>query len=111
MNALAAYDWKKLAHIVLTNPEFTPRVQQLLVRNQKTQNPGMSVFSSIRIFQSNSALTSSDRADKFLCLVLLPCEADPVDAALAILRGECAGLYIALQDMLDQRVNTQWKYW
>ncbi|KAJ3047987.1 hypothetical protein HK097_010983 [Rhizophlyctis rosea] len=58
MNALSAYDWKKLAHIVLTNPEFTPRVQQLLVRNQKTQNP-----------------------------VLLPCEADPVDAALAILRA------------------------
>ncbi|KAJ3044649.1 hypothetical protein HDV00_001575 [Rhizophlyctis rosea] len=58
MNALSTYDWQQLAHVVLTNPEFTPRLQQLLVRNQKTMNPA-----------------------------LLPVEPDPVDAALAVLRA------------------------
>nr|KAJ3419945.1 hypothetical protein HK105_006311 [Polyrhizophydium stewartii] len=57
-NVLAAVDFKKLGNIFCTNSDFVPRVQQLLVRERYCSNP-----------------------------VVLPCEADPVDAALAIVRS------------------------
>ncbi|KAJ3006296.1 hypothetical protein HKX48_000198 [Thoreauomyces humboldtii] len=58
-NVLSTMDFTKLGNIVcLNNPDFTPRLQQVLVRNQHTRNP-----------------------------VSLPCESDPVDAALTILRS------------------------
>ncbi|KAJ3258598.1 hypothetical protein HK104_006977, partial [Borealophlyctis nickersoniae] len=57
-NVLSMQDWKKMGNVVCTTPDFTPRLQQVLVRNQYADNPAN-----------------------------LPCEGDPVDAALSILRS------------------------
>ncbi|KAJ1342131.1 hypothetical protein BSLG_003310 [Batrachochytrium salamandrivorans] len=57
-NVLTSVDFKKLGNIVCTNPEFIPRIQQLLVRERYCSNP-----------------------------VVLELEADPVDAALGIVRS------------------------
>jgi hypothetical protein len=40
VNALAKEDFKKLGTIVVTNPDFVPRIQQLLVRERYCDNPG-----------------------------------------------------------------------
>ncbi|KAK6094477.1 hypothetical protein MT418_005541 [Batrachochytrium dendrobatidis] len=57
-NVLTSVDFKKLGNIVCTNPDFIPRIQQLLVRERYSNNP-----------------------------VVLACEIDPVDAALGIVRS------------------------
>ncbi|KND03967.1 uncharacterized protein SPPG_01418 [Spizellomyces punctatus DAOM BR117] len=58
-NVLSSQDFTKLGNIIcVNNTEFTGRLQQVLVRNQLAQNPAS-----------------------------LPCEPDPVDAALAIVRS------------------------
>ncbi|KAJ3181855.1 hypothetical protein HDU85_003370 [Gaertneriomyces sp. JEL0708] len=57
-NVLSTLDFKKLGHIVcVNNVDFTPRLQQVLVRNGYVENP-----------------------------ILISLEADPVDAALGILK-------------------------
>ncbi|TPX65653.1 hypothetical protein SpCBS45565_g05025 [Spizellomyces sp. 'palustris'] len=58
-NVLSSQDFTKVGNIIcVNNTEFTGRLQQVLVRNQLAQNPAS-----------------------------LPCEPDPVDAALAIVRS------------------------
>ncbi|KAJ3415467.1 hypothetical protein HDV05_004909 [Chytridiales sp. JEL 0842] len=57
-NALAALDWSKIGNVVVIHPEFAPRLCQVLVRGGHTSNP-----------------------------VDLPVEADPVDAALSVLKS------------------------
>lgn len=63
-NILAKEDFKKLGNIVLTNPEFIPRVQQILVRDRYCNNPGTIIF----IIDS----------------IIL--ETDPIDAALMVVK-------------------------
>ncbi|TPX41153.1 hypothetical protein SeLEV6574_g06233 [Synchytrium endobioticum] len=58
VNVLGALDWTRVSNVVCVNTDFTPRLAQVLVRNQWSSGP-----------------------------LNLPCEADPVDAALAILKS------------------------
>ncbi|TPX46861.1 hypothetical protein SeLEV6574_g02996 [Synchytrium endobioticum] len=57
MNVLGALDWTRVSNVVCVNTDFTPRLAQLLVRDQWSSGP-----------------------------LNLPCEADPVESALAGLR-------------------------
>jgi hypothetical protein len=57
-NALVKEDFKKLGNIVLTNPDFVPRLQAVLVRERYCENPESLIVDS-----------------------------DPVDGALMIARG------------------------
>lgn len=56
-NVLSTLEFKNLGNIVLTNPDFIPRLQQVLVRDGLCTDP-----------------------------IHLQCEKDPVDAALDIIR-------------------------
>lgn len=61
-NTLSSMNFQNIGNVILTNPDFVPRLQQVLVREQYSIDP-----------------------------VNLTCEKDPVDAAVDIVRCKSTG--------------------
>jgi sulfur carrier protein ThiS len=64
-NTLSSLNFEKIGNIVLTNSDFVPRLQQVLVREQYNTDP-----------------------------INLICEKDPIDAAVDIIRCKCINAFI-----------------